>query len=434
MATLTDLQAFRRALDNRIRRNQFGSERRMITGKRIDDETVSMAGAPVGQFWVRSTDDSREERAVWGEISQPNVRVIIDLNSDGEYEFKRLDYYAARQAFGPALHALTLPRIASSVVRLLLEGKDFKPGRVRVWTPGTLIVNAAAFWYRDSTGARKKWIPGDTNALTLTAPAASGGVDQHRWTVIALNPDATSPALVAFDGTSYATPMPLIESESGDIAVTAGYYVLGAVQVETGDTTLDESDFIEPREFLSSIQIGTYYQTLQDNGSAQTQRRVLNFIAGTNVTLTITDNSGNDSTDVEIAASGGGGGAVEYFSASVTSNTSMTSAAMKVPYATEAADPYSVYDNSTYRFTAATTGIYIVSFSVCNNTYTGKYLELRKNGSTLGSKMFGILGTIGDSRPISLSAGDYLEVWCAADASWTLLGGYASFSAIFVGT
>ena len=56
---------------------------------------------------------------------------------------------------------------------------------------------------------------------------------------------------------------------------------------------------------------GSYYQTVKDNGSAQTQRSAINFHAGSNVTITIADDSGNDETDVTIAASGGGGGSID---------------------------------------------------------------------------------------------------------------------------
>jgi len=49
-----------------------------------------------------------------------------------------------------------------------------------------------------------------------------------------------------------------------------------------------------------------YYQTIQDNGTAKTQRPAVNYIAGANVTLTIADD-GPTRTNVTIASSGGGG-------------------------------------------------------------------------------------------------------------------------------
>ena len=52
---------------------------------------------------------------------------------------------------------------------------------------------------------------------------------------------------------------------------------------------------------------GGYYQTVQKGGVSQTQRGKLNFIQGSNVTLTVADDSGNASTDVTIASTAGGG-------------------------------------------------------------------------------------------------------------------------------
>jgi hypothetical protein len=51
-----------------------------------------------------------------------------------------------------------------------------------------------------------------------------------------------------------------------------------------------------------------FYWLVGSGGTSQTQRHRTNFIQGSNVTLTITDNSGTDSTDVAIASTGGGGG------------------------------------------------------------------------------------------------------------------------------
>lgn len=48
------------------------------------------------------------------------------------------------------------------------------------------------------------------------------------------------------------------------------------------------------------------YQTVQDNGTNKTQRGKLNFVPGSNVTLTITDDSVNDRTNVQIAATSSG--------------------------------------------------------------------------------------------------------------------------------
>ena len=54
--------------------------------------------------------------------------------------------------------------------------------------------------------------------------------------------------------------------------------------------------------------VGGFYQTLGIGGASQTQRGRLNLIQGTGCTISNSDNSGTNSSDVTITCSGGGGG------------------------------------------------------------------------------------------------------------------------------
>ena len=47
------------------------------------------------------------------------------------------------------------------------------------------------------------------------------------------------------------------------------------------------------------------YQVIKDNGTPLTARAAINFIAGSNVTLTIADDGGSNETDITIASAGG---------------------------------------------------------------------------------------------------------------------------------
>lgn len=70
-------------------------------------------------------------------------------------------------------------------------------------------------------------------------------------------------------------------------------------------------------EYLGQIQpeisgtsvLGSTLSSYLDNGTRVSDRRGLNFIAGTNATVTMVDNPTSDVVDVTIAATGGGGGA-----------------------------------------------------------------------------------------------------------------------------
>jgi hypothetical protein len=78
---------------------------------------------------------------------------------------------------------------------------------------------------------------------------------------------------------------------------------LGELAVNTFDGKL----FLKRNNGTDSIrEIGAV--TVEKNGTAVGTRRNINFIEGTNITLTIADDSANDEVDVTITASGGGGG------------------------------------------------------------------------------------------------------------------------------
>lgn len=54
--------------------------------------------------------------------------------------------------------------------------------------------------------------------------------------------------------------------------------------------------------------IGATNLRTSKNGVSVGSRSKVNFVEGSNVTLTITDDSVNDEIDIEIASTGGGGG------------------------------------------------------------------------------------------------------------------------------
>lgn len=67
--------------------------------------------------------------------------------------------------------------------------------------------------------------------------------------------------------------------------------------------------------------IVTAYQTVQSNGSPQTQRNVVNFISGSNAVVACVDNSGAGSTDCTISASSSAGSRLDQIVAATGANT-----------------------------------------------------------------------------------------------------------------
>lgn len=116
------------------------------------------------------------------------------------------------------------------------------------------------------------------------------------------------------------------------------------------------------------------------------------------------------------------------------SNQSMSSTTEKVAYDAESWDKQDEYSPSTtQRFTATEPGIYTVraAVTVSTSVANGGYLEIRKNGSMTTQGAYFVSHqvysthllnlTIADE--VSLSAGDYLEVYVNVDNSGTIYGG-----------
>jgi hypothetical protein len=124
------------------------------------------------------------------------------------------------------------------------------------------------------------------------------------------------------------------------------------------------------------------------------------------------------------------------FSVYASGNTSITNTTQKVVLNTERFDTNNNFDSSTnYRYTAPVTGFYQLSAQVglgSAGAGTGEYgyLMIYKNNAELvRSEMIPGVGSANLlPRPhisilVSLTAGDYLELWCTYTGSRNIVGG-----------
>jgi hypothetical protein len=82
--------------------------------------------------------------------------------------------------------------------------------------------------------------------------------------------------------------------------------IICAYELNGGDATLspDPTKNVDMRQIVntnSGASGAAYYQTVQDNGTPVAQRAALNFVSG----FTVTDNAGNDSTDIVATGASG---------------------------------------------------------------------------------------------------------------------------------
>lgn len=170
----------------------------------------------------------------------PNVDVELEWSPNGYWQIYGLDAPRATDALGPAAAAAAEPPVQyDQQPAAQFGGINFKPGRLKV-VSGLVVTLEGDFEFTDTASARRTWEGELSGTLDLTSsvPAAVSGVNQWRYVLITLNPDATTPALVATTGTAKFYTQPLTTADADAIAAPSGHWPAWIVALKTGDTTL----------------------------------------------------------------------------------------------------------------------------------------------------------------------------------------------------
>lgn len=140
----------------------------------------------------------------------------------------------------------------------------------------------------------------DTEAdLTSSVP----GSGNHCYAIVGIDPTTGLSFISTTTPVSTATPLTNAMIEAVDVT---GKFVSGAVALTHGETTtVFPADFVDLRNWLVQIPGSSsgFYQTVQGNGTPAAQEVILDFIDGTNTTVTVTDDPGGTRTKVRIDAS-----------------------------------------------------------------------------------------------------------------------------------
>ena len=290
-----------------ILRSQSGiayvNRREARTGRRDGDEINPNPGIglPDGYIWVR--EGSEGER---GQTAALKVRIRDDMadvpiwiangaNNNELYAIEpRIDSQTV-ETWGSAIASTGVPRIPAEWSRQVIEPMYYVPGRVQpsLVTTGGLWINSAPFWYNG------KLLGGEYLVSSADVPTGS---DEVRWCVIFIS---TANVMAHAVGTTYVfadknqLPDDFIEA----VTVTAGTIPVGAFTLSESQTeiTLANTRFVDVREWLAPRAATFFYQNVKNNSTPMTQRAAVNFVAGNNITLAITDDAVNNETDVAIS-------------------------------------------------------------------------------------------------------------------------------------
>lgn len=176
---------------------------------------------------------------------------------------------------------------------------------------------------------------------------------------------------------------------------------------------------------------------VRDDGTDVATRGALNFIAGTGISLTVSDDSANDEVEVTVAATGSSGALVGASAYRSSTNQTGISSNTAISFNAESWDTDGYHDNATNpsRLTvpAGKGGKHLVSgiVSMLNIGAGEVFIQLNVNGA-LAAVLYRddppVSWDVSFSKQLDLTAGDYVEVVvsCAsssmdvrAGAAWT---------------
>lgn len=151
----------------------------------------------------------------------------------------------------------------------------------------------------DSSGD-EGYFPG--GGTLLAAPPTA---DRFYWAKVLFDGDTNTISVVY--GSEQANYSDLTRAALAAIPIS-GLTPLAGIRLEHGQTTPSiETDLVDIRPWISGGSGGggsSFYQTVQVDGTPETQRAALDLVGGSGITLTPTDDGGGNRTIVSIAATG----------------------------------------------------------------------------------------------------------------------------------
>lgn len=257
--------------------------------------TISIAGKP-HLIWVTTARGNTIKAINAGVPATFDYPCILERNRDNDWVAMMGD--GARAAIftgsssggigiGPHSHRLGFG------LEDYVEALRIEEGLVHPTDPASLSVFIEPFPYTYNNV--DSYYPGGSIDLTSNRPATA---NSWAWVKVGINP-ATNLA-VATTGTEQLKSVPLTASQLAAVTFT-GYLPLMGIKLRNAQSSIANiADFLSWRLALGLVTT-TYYQTIRDAGTPETQRSALNLLAGVGITRTVADDAGNNETEDTVA-------------------------------------------------------------------------------------------------------------------------------------
>lgn len=276
-----------------------------------DDNTIQydVPGKP-GMVWVRlwSGDESDAgatpvEATNFGAVLHYEMLVLL-IRIFGEYVIWMPDPKSARELYGTDAPGAATPPAKKSIKggnADLIEDRQLLMGLVYPGANSDLNITIydlpyeGGFWQRDEVSV---------------AAYVPGTVDTKYWLIVGIDMLTGDPFFIPTSEVGIGlNPMP-----RGEVYVTeipASHIPLHAVLLKYGQTAITTStEMIDLRWWASGVT--RWYNTIYEDSVALTRRGGLNLVPGENVYFNITDDVGNDITEVVINSASASGSYAGY--------------------------------------------------------------------------------------------------------------------------
>lgn len=237
-----------------------------ITGRIQDDGSVTMAGAPTGKSWVRSALTSRDETAVWGIRTGPNVPVIVDKYPNGDEYIEGADIPRGTVVLGALAESLASPWQADDARPTNVQSQGFLPGRVTPSESGSTYLHVEAF---DLNGELVASAEIDVTAYYPVAADTYGRIGVYYNSALS--------SFVAFSGEASTDLATVVNASDDRDLVPVGMIPNGAVIVST-----DSSG--NPNPITANSYFESWRNFLSPNGSLLTGLAVSRTISAGELT------------------------------------------------------------------------------------------------------------------------------------------------------